>query len=137
MSCCNYGAQSNNVTVEYSNLIANGENIVHLGSKLQPESNLHNVGGETRISNENVKEICDVLPDFKVPTKIYYDTRFDGVDEIPEYRENDNFHTGRILGVTALTDDDLARLGLKMLAGRLPKDKMEVALPAYILRHLS
>ena len=49
-------AQSNNVTVEYSNLIANGENIVHLGSKLQPESNLHNVGGETRISNENVKE---------------------------------------------------------------------------------
>ncbi len=124
-------AQSNNVTVEYSNLIANGENIVHLGSKLQPESNLHNVGGETRISNENVKEICDVLPDFKF-NKIYYDTRFDGVDEIPEYRENDNFHTGRILGVTALTDDDLARLGLKMLAGRLPKDKMEVALPAYI-----
>ena len=65
------------------------------------------------------------MPDFKF-NKIYYDTRFDGVDEIPEYRENDNFHTGRILGVTALTDDDLARLGLKMLAGRLPKDKMEV-----------
>ncbi|MDE6473824.1 MAG: ABC transporter ATP-binding protein/permease [Clostridia bacterium] len=124
-------AQSNNVTVEYSNLIAKGEKIVHLGSKLQPDSNLHNVGGETRISNENVKKICDELPDFKF-NKIYYDTRFDGVDEIPEYRENDNFHTGRILGVTSLTDDNLARLGLKMLAGRLPKDKMEVALPAYI-----
>ncbi len=124
-------AQSNNVTVEYSNLIANGENIVHLGSKLQPESNLHNVGGETRISNENVKEICDVLPDFKF-NKIYYDTRFDGVYEIPEYRENDNFHTSRILGVTALIDDDLTRLGMTMLAGSLPKEKNEVALPAYI-----
>ncbi len=122
-------AQSNNVSVEYSNLIAKGEKVVHLGAKLKPDSNLHNVSG--MIYNESAKKICDELPDFKF-NKIYYDTRFDGVDEIPEYRENDNFHTGRILGVTALTDDDLARLGMTMLAGSLPKEKNEVALPAYI-----
>lgn len=122
-------AQSNNVAVEYSNLISKGEKIVHLGAKLQPDSNLHNVSGT--ISNESAKKICDELPDFKF-NKIYYDTRFDGVYEIPEYRENDNFHTSRILGVTALIDDDLTRLGMTMLAGSLPKEKNEVALPAYI-----
>ncbi|MDE7191281.1 MAG: ABC transporter ATP-binding protein/permease [Clostridia bacterium] len=122
-------AQSNNVAVEYSNLVAKGEKIVHLGSKLSPDSNLHNVSG--MISNESAKKICDELPDFKF-NKIYCDTSFNGINYFPDYREDDDFHTKRVYGVTALTDDDLTRLGLKMIVGRLPKEKYEVALPAYI-----
>ena len=122
-------AQSNNVTVEYSNLVEKGEKIIHLGSKLSPESNLHNVY-ETNISNDNAKKIREKLPDFKF--NIIYDESYYGEDYMPEYREDDNFHTKRIRGVTALTEDDLTRLGMKMLAGRLPVGKNEVALPAYI-----
>ncbi|MDE6361850.1 MAG: ABC transporter permease, partial [Clostridia bacterium] len=105
-----------------------GEKVVHLGGKLSPDSNLRGVG-EVKISNENAEKICDELPDFKF-NKIYYDRSFNAY--VPDYRDDDQFHTDGICGTTVLTDDDLTRFGLTMLAGRLPRDKREVALPAYI-----
>lgn len=132
LGLCTTSAMYDEVQTEYNLLKEQNPNIIQFSKQQKLDSRLNRHAVTNIFTNSQIDRIQNSLPDYQFKKLYYLKDQYFTLDILATPDRNDDFYGLPAYGRVSFTQEELDYYGMKLISGRLPQKKDELAISRYM-----